>query len=79
MDDMEALDATNTELKFMQEKAARWTTKLKGQHIDSVDKKDLPSAVRIIRPGSLVTKDFQTDRMNIHLDSSGIVSHVQFG
>ena len=36
-------------------------------------------AVRIIRPGQMVTMDFVADRLNIELDAQGKVSAVRCG
>lgn len=41
--------------------------------------KDLPEKHRIIKPGSMVTKDFRVDRLNVHLDDEGICTHVTHG
>ena len=42
-------------------------------------KKDLPEQSRVIKPGSMVTKDFNPDRLNIHVNEEGTVTHVQQG
>lgn len=42
-------------------------------------KRDLPEVHRIIKPGSIVTKDFRPERLNIHLNEDGTVSHVRHG
>lgn len=42
-------------------------------------KKDLPREHRVISPGQLVTKDYNENRLNIHLDSEGVVTHVLHG
>lgn len=33
----------------------------------------------MIKPGMMVTKDFRENRLNVHVDDSGIVSHVTYG
>lgn len=47
--------------------------------IQSFCKKDLPAQCRVIEPGMMVTKDFQPERLNVHLKEDGTVSHVQHG
>ena len=42
-------------------------------------KKDLPEEHRVIAPGQLVTRDFKENRLNVHLNEDGIVSHVIHG
>lgn len=42
-------------------------------------KSDLPKQTRIIEPGSMVTKDFNPDRLNVHVGEDGKVSHVVHG
>lgn len=42
-------------------------------------KTDLPQESRIIKPGMMVTKDFKEDRLNVHLNEDGTVSHVVHG
>lgn len=42
-------------------------------------KRDLPEKHRVIQPGQMVTKDFQEDRLNIHVKDDGTVSHVTHG
>ncbi len=42
-------------------------------------KAELPQETRIIQPGSMVTKDFNPDRLNVHLKDDGTVSHVVHG
>jgi len=42
-------------------------------------KTELPQPTRIIEPGMMVTKDFQPDRLNVHVKEDGTVSHVNHG
>ena len=42
-------------------------------------KRDLPEEHRIISPGTMVTKDYNEDRLNVHLNEDGTVSHVLHG
>ncbi|KAG9248007.1 hypothetical protein BJ878DRAFT_413751 [Calycina marina] len=67
------------------DKTAEWQNKLVGKTLgDSHDevnfaKKDLPKEHRVIEPGSMVTRDFKEDRLNVHVDDKGIVTHVNHG
>jgi len=60
----------------------QWTNKLVGKTIGDTTnattfaKADLPKETRVIEPGSMVTKDFNPDRLNVHLKDDGTVSHV---
>jgi hypothetical protein len=67
-------------------KDEEWTQKLVGKKLHDSEsnettfcKKDLPEPTRIIEPGSMVTKDFRVDRLNVHLQEDGTVSHVAHG
>jgi hypothetical protein len=42
-------------------------------------KTDLPQETRVIQPGMMVTKDFKPDRLNVHVNDDGTVSHVTHG
>ncbi|KAM3074171.1 hypothetical protein ACMFMG_003007 [Clarireedia jacksonii] len=59
-----------------------WMNKLAGktigdQHNETTfAKQDLPEKHRIIEPGMMVTKDFDENRLNIHVNEDGTVSHV---
>jgi len=59
-----------------------WSNKLVGKKIgDAHDeitfaKTDLPEQTRIIKPGQMVTKDFNENRLNVHVKEDGTVSHV---
>ncbi|KAL7912603.1 hypothetical protein GGI35DRAFT_440684 [Trichoderma velutinum] len=63
-----------------------WANKLVGKTFSESEsnetmfcKKDLPESHRIIKPGTIVTKDFRPDRLNVHLNEDGTVSHVSHG
>ncbi|EAU38845.1 conserved hypothetical protein [Aspergillus terreus NIH2624] len=63
-----------------------WMSKLAGKKIsdstsdvNSFSKKDLPESHRILKPGDAMTMDHRPDRLNVHLDQSGIVHDVNFG
>ncbi|TVY25796.1 Uncharacterized protein LHYA1_G004553 [Lachnellula hyalina] len=63
-------------------KTEEWTNKLVGKKIGASSdattfaKADLPEETRVIEPGSMVTKDFRPNRLNVHLKEDGTVSHV---
>lgn len=38
-----------------------------------------PGTVRLIHPGTMVTADFKTDRLNVQLDHDEIVTKIYFG
>ncbi|KAL6880849.1 hypothetical protein J3F83DRAFT_8884 [Trichoderma novae-zelandiae] len=70
------------------DKTQDWANKLVGKTFSETEtesnettfcKRDLPEVHRIIKPGSIVTKDFRPERLNIHLKEDGTVSHVQHG
>jgi len=65
------------------DKSEEWSNKLVGKKLvdgtpdsTSFAKKDLPKETRVIEPGAIVTKDFNPDRLNVHLKEDGTVSHV---
>jgi len=63
-------------------KTEEWMNKLVGKKIgeqnDSVTfaKAELPKETRVIQPGQMVTKDFNPERLNVHLGEDGTVTHV---
>ncbi|RFU74015.1 hypothetical protein TARUN_8243 [Trichoderma arundinaceum] len=70
----------------LDDKTQEWANKLVGKTFSESEssetmfcKRDLPESHRIIKPGTMVTKDFRPDRLNIHLKDDGTVSHVQHG
>ncbi|KAI9899404.1 hypothetical protein N3K66_005865 [Trichothecium roseum] len=67
-------------------KNEEWQNKLVGKSLSDENSnetcfcaKDLPEKHRIIKPGSIVTKDFRIDRLNVHVDDEGICTHVTHG
>ncbi|KAK4227160.1 hypothetical protein QBC38DRAFT_478474 [Podospora fimiseda] len=67
-------------------KTQEWMSKLAGKTISDEPtsetvfcKKDLPECSRVIEPGMMVTKDFNPDRLNVHVKEDGTVSHVSHG
>lgn len=70
----------------LDDKTQEWTNKLVGKTISEQPssetcfcKKDLPEQHRVIQPGMMVTKDFNPDRLNVHVKDDGTVSHVTQG
>ncbi|KAH8808149.1 hypothetical protein F5884DRAFT_791256 [Xylogone sp. PMI_703] len=63
-------------------KTEEWTNKLVGKKLgDNHDattfaRAELPKETRVIKPGEMVTKDFNPNRLNVHLSEDGTVSHV---
>ncbi|KAL2267818.1 hypothetical protein VTJ83DRAFT_5095 [Remersonia thermophila] len=63
-----------------------WTNKLVGKTISegpssetTFCKTELPEKTRVIHPGSIVTRDYREDRLNVHVNEDGTVSHVTKG
>lgn len=46
---------------------------------DDARKRSGARAVRVIRPGTMVTMDFRPDRLNIDVDDKGIVTNLRCG
>ncbi|KAK3933628.1 hypothetical protein QBC46DRAFT_401612 [Diplogelasinospora grovesii] len=69
------------------DKTEEWMSKLAGKKLcddgptneTNFCKTDLPKETRIISPGMMVTKDFNPDRLNVHVNDDGTVSHVVHG
>ncbi|KAL2131801.1 hypothetical protein VTI74DRAFT_4602 [Chaetomium olivicolor] len=68
------------------DKTQEWMNKLAGKTLcdgpsseTTFCKADLPKETRVIEPGSMVTKDFKPDRLNVHVKEDGTVSHVTHG
>ncbi|KAL2683160.1 hypothetical protein Neosp_007627 [[Neocosmospora] mangrovei] len=66
--------------------AEEWQNKLVGKKLSEEEsnetvfcKRDLPKETRVIEPGMMVTKDFNENRLNVHLKDDGTVSHVVKG
>ncbi|KAI1005628.1 hypothetical protein K3495_g2588 [Podosphaera aphanis] len=63
-------------------KKEEWTYKLVGKKIgdqhDSLTfaKVDLPTSSRVVKPGQMVTTNFDPNRLNIYVDSQDIVTHI---
>ncbi|RFU32171.1 hypothetical protein B7463_g4180, partial [Scytalidium lignicola] len=63
-------------------KTDEWRNKLVGKKLgESSDattfaRAELPKETRVIQPGEMVTKDFNPNRMNVHLSEDGTVAHV---
>ena len=50
-----------------------------GTPANIIDAKALPPKTRIIHPDTAVTRDYRTDRLNIHVDEAGQVTRVVCG
>ncbi|KAK5996680.1 hypothetical protein PT974_02020 [Cladobotryum mycophilum] len=68
------------------DKTEEWQNKLVGKTLSENEsnetmfcKRDLPQETRIIKPGMMVTKDHNPDRLNVHVTDDGTVSHVIHG
>ncbi|KAK0104796.1 hypothetical protein ONS95_005064 [Cadophora gregata] len=65
-----------------QSKTEEWMNKLVGKKLGETNdsttfaRADLPKEHRVIEPGSIVTRDFKPERLNVHLKEDGTVSHV---
>ncbi|KAK3906633.1 PUA domain-containing protein [Staphylotrichum tortipilum] len=64
------------------DKTQEWMNKLAGKLLcdgpsteTTFCKTDLPQTTRVIEPGMMVTRDFNPDRLNVHVGKDGIVSH----
>ncbi|CAG8982781.1 hypothetical protein HYALB_00001062 [Hymenoscyphus albidus] len=64
------------------DKTQEWSNKLVGKKLGDVSdavtfaKADLPKETRVITKNTMVTKDFRPDRLNVHVNDDGTVSHV---
>ena len=47
--------------------------------LNDLTREKLPENCRVIPPGSMVTMDFQEDRLNVYLDEADIVKKVKKG
>lgn len=64
-----------------------WSERLAGQIVvpnpqsehNTISHDTLPEQRRICPPGTMMTRDFHEDRLNVHTDKDGKVSHVTFG
>ncbi|ORZ33090.1 hypothetical protein BCR44DRAFT_129004 [Catenaria anguillulae PL171] len=65
--------------------ANHWTSTLIGKTLvdgpaaTHVSKSTLPNPHRIIKPGYMVTMDFNEARLNVHTDDSNKVTNVRYG
>ena len=41
--------------------------------------KDLPAYNRVLLPNSIMTRDYQIDRLNVHIDDNRKVERVYYG
>ncbi|MEG5265079.1 I78 family peptidase inhibitor [Pseudomonas sp. JDS28PS106] len=40
---------------------------------------ELTDRKRVVGPGEITTKEFDTNRLTVHADQAGLVSHFSFG
>lgn len=74
-------------IESIQAKTELWSQRLSGQILvpdpdsprNTFAHEELPASHRICPPGTLLTRDFDEDRINIFTDEEGLVSHVTFG
>ncbi|KAK9468797.1 hypothetical protein V1512DRAFT_257919 [Lipomyces arxii] len=67
--------------------AHRWNERLVGKTLietgvatdTQFPSSELPKLTRIIRPGAMQTLDFQPERLNVHVDTSGKVLYTVTG
>lgn len=52
---------------------------LVGQSVDVLAAMTFPGPVRVIRPGMLIAQDYNTKRLNLDVDSKGIIIRVWCG
>lgn len=73
--------------KSIQEQTEHWSSQLRGKVVvpdpdspkNTFAHANLPVAKRICPPGTLMTRDFCEDRLNVHTNEEGEVSHVTMG
>lgn len=52
---------------------------LVGQKMDILKTTNYPENTRIIEPGTMVTRDYRVDRMNIDIDDAGTITKIWCG
>ncbi len=52
---------------------------LVGQSVDVLAAMTFPGPIRVIRPGMLITQEYNPKRMNLDVDSKGIIIRVWCG
>ncbi|KAL7266104.1 hypothetical protein RUND412_011363 [Rhizina undulata] len=52
---------------------------VEASHASNFSKRDLPEKHRVIAPGTITTRDFYPDRLNVHVDGEGTCTHVVWG
>ncbi len=50
-----------------------------GQRLSTLDQTQLPEPKRIIGPGTAVTMDYRSDRLNVQHDANGIITRIFCG
>jgi hypothetical protein len=68
------------------DKAQEWLTKLAGKKLTegpstetTFCKTELPEQTRVIEPGTMVTRDYRPERLNVQVTDDGTVEHVYHG
>jgi uncharacterized lipoprotein YajG len=52
---------------------------LLGSSAEALDRKTLPESTRIVKPGTMVTRDYREGRLNIHVDDSSVITRIVCG
>ncbi|KAI8870118.1 hypothetical protein GQ42DRAFT_155609 [Ramicandelaber brevisporus] len=50
-----------------------------GSNLKPVGTDELPKSHRIIKPGGLVTMDYRSNRLNVHVNKDGVISSLHYG
>ncbi|KAF8459093.1 hypothetical protein BGX38DRAFT_1151662 [Terfezia claveryi] len=71
------------------EELQAWSRKLVGKKFvegdsaaaddETFTKASLPKLSRVCRPGVFFTRDYKTERLNVHVNDNDIVTHVTMG
>lgn len=46
---------------------------------NTITEASLPKPSRVCKPGGLFTMDYNTERLNVHVDNDNVVTHVTLG
>lgn len=52
---------------------------LVGTKADSVPAGTFPEGVRVIHPGTMVTRDYRAERLNVHVNDKGRIERIDCG
>jgi len=50
-----------------------------GLMAEAVPAGTFPESVRMIRPGTMVTQDYQSERLNVHINENGRIVRIDCG